>query len=152
QPAVNVRWTASLGHGTYADPVVANGLLWIGTNNYGIGDNSNAKEKDASILECFRIRDGRLLYRYFSPRLSRDLVHDWPPASLTSSPLIEGERLWFTTNRCETVCLDIGPLYRGTGEPQILWKMDMMNELGVYPRGADMGIVHYCSVAGYRKY
>src|SRR5262249_7130723 len=52
----------------------------------------------------------------------------------------------------ETVCLDIGPLYRGTGEPQILWKMDMMNELGVYPRGADMGIVHYCSVAGYRKY
>jgi hypothetical protein len=47
------------------------------------------------------------------------------------SPLVEGDRLWFTTNLSEVVCLDIAPLLKGQGEPRTVWKLDMVKELGV---------------------
>jgi outer membrane protein assembly factor BamB len=150
QPALNVRWTGALGSLTAGDPVVANGLVWVGTNNRRL--DAKTQEKDASVLLCFRESDGRLLYRYVSPRLSQGVYKDWAYASLASSPLIEGDRLWFATNRCETVCLDIGPLRRGEGEPRVLWKVDMMKELDVFPRTIPMGVCHMCSVAAYQDY
>ena len=69
----------------------------------------------------------------------------------SSSPLIEGDYLWFTTIRYETVCLDIGPLQRGEGQPKELWKVDMIKELKVFP--SDPGMAHgkTCSVAASYK-
>jgi hypothetical protein len=45
----NVKWVANLGRVTFGDPVVAGGLVWVGTNN-GHGQNI----EDASVLACFR--------------------------------------------------------------------------------------------------
>src|SRR5207249_3785081 len=60
-------------------------------------------------------------------------------------------RLFFTTNRAEVVCLDVGPLRQGKGEPRLLWKLDMRKDLGVSPVGAAMSIGHTCSIsASYR--
>jgi outer membrane protein assembly factor BamB len=57
--------------------------------------------------------------------------------------------MWFTTNRCEVVCLDVGPLKRGATEPRVVWKVDMMKQFGVFPRCAAMGLFHTSSVAVY---
>jgi len=56
--------------------------------------------------------------------------------------------MWFTTVRGETVCLDIGPLQKGTGEPREVWKVDMRKVLGVFPSLAPMGYGKTCSIAG----
>jgi outer membrane protein assembly factor BamB len=145
----NIRWSARLGTVSWGDPVIANGLVWVGTNN---GHPRDPKiSGDAAVLMCFRERDGKFLYQYVSPRLAEGRRLDWPFASLASSPLVESDRLWFCNNRCETICLDIGPLRRGSGQPRVLWKVDMRRELGVVPLGVMIGsnAIH-CSIAAYK--
>jgi RNA polymerase sigma factor (sigma-70 family) len=133
----NIKWTAQLGSRSLGNPVVAGGLIWVGTNNQNPRDP--AVTSDASVLMCFRESDGAFLYQYVSPRLPGGPICDADQASMSCSPLIEGDRLWFTTNRCEVVCLDIGPLQRGLGQPEIVWKVDMRSKLGVFPRTVLLG-------------
>ena len=147
--AENIKWTAKLGNYSIGDPVVANGLVWIGSNNDELDSND---QQDASVLLCFRESDGKRMYKYVSPRLQQGSVHDWPFAGLSCSPLVERDRLWFTTNRGEIICLDIGPLERGEKEPHLVWKVDMIHDLGIFPRGSVMNYVRLCSVAGYKDW
>ncbi|MCA9032128.1 MAG: PQQ-like beta-propeller repeat protein [Planctomycetaceae bacterium] len=151
------RWIAQLGDVSTGEPVVANGLVWVGTNN-GNPRDANQTE-DASVLMCFREHDGEFLYQYLSPRLTpaRGQVHwrrvDWPVTSLASAPLVEGDRLWFCTNRCEVICLNISQLLNGNGLPKVAWKYDMIEELGVQPRATMIGShASHSSVAGYRDF
>ncbi|WP_298859464.1 PQQ-binding-like beta-propeller repeat protein [uncultured Gimesia sp.] len=145
----NVLWSVKLGTVSCGDPVIANGLVWVGTNNDHPRDPKNSG--NASVLMCFRERDGKFLYQYVSPRLVERSRLDWSSTSLASSPLVEGDRLWFCNNRCETICLDIGPLHRATGQPRVLWKVDMRRELGVVPCGVMIGSnANHCSIAAYK--
>ncbi len=149
-PAKKIRWSGELGFVSCGDPVIADGMVWVGTNN-----GREGTEGDASVLMCFRERDGKLLYKYVSPRLPRQSSStdsgDWPITSLASSPLIERDRLWFCTNRCEVICMDIAPLKSGVGEPRIVWKVDMRRELGVVPAGVMIGShASHCSITAYQ--
>ena len=81
---------------------------------------------------CFQESDGRFLYQYVSPRLPNTLANDWPKHGMGCPPLIQGDRLWLLTNRCEAICLDIGPLRRRDGQPKIVWKVDMAKQYGVF--------------------
>src|SRR5580765_7221503 len=50
-PAKNIKWTAPLGTFTVGEPVVSDGLIWVGTNN----DRLEPDDKtDASVLVCVR--------------------------------------------------------------------------------------------------
>jgi outer membrane protein assembly factor BamB len=144
RPAWNSPWQAELGFSPSANPVVSGGLVWIGTNNFKPRD-PKVKE-DASVLMCFRARDGQFLWQYVSSRLPHGRSVDWPHTPINCSPLVEGDRLYFVTNRGEIVCLDIGPLRRGDGEPRTVWKLDMIKELGVYPATHVMAIGLTCSI------
>src|SRR5262249_17831257 len=119
-----------------------------GTNNGAPRDPSH--KNDASVLMCFRESDGKFLWQYVSPRLASGQANDWPGSSMPA-PMIEGDRLWVVTNRCETVCFDIGPLRRGEGQPKLLWKVDMINELGVFPHAAAMGMMSLCCIGASYK-
>jgi outer membrane protein assembly factor BamB len=149
QPPWNVRWTAELGSASCSSPVIAGGLVWVGTNNQRPHDPK--MKDDASVLMCFRERDGKFLWQYLSRRLEKSRTEDWPQAGLNCSPLAEGSRLYFTTNRAEVVCLDVGTLQEGKGEPRQLWKLDMRKELGVFPVGAAMNIGLTCSIGASYK-
>jgi outer membrane protein assembly factor BamB len=116
-------------------PAVADGLVWVGTNNQDPRDPS--AKQDASVLMCFRESDGKFLWQYVSPRLGRR-TQDTPGHGMGCTPLVEGDRLWLITNRCETLCLDIGPLRRGEGTPKVDWKSDMRKEFGVFPYAITM--------------
>lgn len=149
QPGKNILWTAQLGNLSYGGPVISNGLVWVGTNNMVPRDEDLTE--DAGVLMCFRERDGQFLYQYLSPRLPEGREVDWPGSSLASAPLIEGDRLWFCTNRCDVVCLDISRLLSETGQPEVLWKVDMRRELGVVPRAVMIGSqADHCSIAMFR--
>ncbi|HEY2841700.1 MAG TPA: PQQ-binding-like beta-propeller repeat protein [Pirellulales bacterium] len=144
----NILWSSRLGTMTYGDPVVVNGMVWVGTNN---GFEIAGKDQlDASVLTCFRESDGELLYSYVSPRLPQGRVHDWPQASMACSPLVENDRLWFVSNRAEVVCLDVGGLRRDGSEPKTLWKVDLIGEHGVFPRGSIMNVSRLCSITAYK--
>ncbi|HIG29210.1 MAG TPA: hypothetical protein EYQ50_16040 [Verrucomicrobiales bacterium] len=44
----NLRWSAQLGSVTWCDPVIANGLVWVGTNNEKPRDEGD--KQDAGVL------------------------------------------------------------------------------------------------------
>jgi len=148
QPARNIKWAANLGSYNCASPIVAGGLVWVGTNNKVPRDPR--VKADASVLMCFRESDGKFLWQYVSPRLDNEF-EDYPQSSLNCSPLAEGDRLYFTTNRGEVVCLDVGPLRQGKGDPRLLWKLDMRKELGVISVGLPMSIGFLCSLGASYK-
>ena len=140
--ARGVRWSTPLGSETYSSPVVAGGFVWIGTND---NKKSLSGSMPNSVLKCFRASDGAQVYEYNSPWLgTRNYDAGW--TGLGSSPLVEGDRLWITTNRSEVLCLDIGPLSLGEGMPRELWKLDFVKEFNSYPRVPLMGPPRPCSI------
>src|SRR5262245_60512913 len=72
QPAKNIKWTAQLGSFTVGDPVVSDGLVWVGTNNNRLDPNDKT---DAAVLLCIRASDGARLYAYRSPRFQGEPTH-----------------------------------------------------------------------------
>jgi outer membrane protein assembly factor BamB len=140
----NVKWVASLGSQTYGNPVVAGGMVFAGTNNEGMRDPK--QPGDRGVLMAFRESDGEFLWQATSEKLPAGRVNDWPYQGVCSSPLVEGKRLYYVTNRCEVVCLDTqgfkdgennGPYkdekFTGQNDADIIWKFDMMEEVGSQP-------------------
>jgi len=132
KPAKNIRWSAKVGNRGIGGPIVANGLVWVGTNNDAELDPKITD--DRGVLACFRESDGKFLYQYSTPRLKSDQnLADWSGNGLSCTPIAEGHKLWFMTNRREVVCLDTEPLSKGTGPAKELWKYDLVKEQKVFP-------------------
>jgi outer membrane protein assembly factor BamB len=149
----NIRWVADLGNRCCASPIVADGFVWIGTNNENPRDPKRAE--DGAVLMCFREADGKFLWQYVCPRINgnADCNQDRPTTGLGGSPLVEGDRLWFITNRGEVVCLDLSPLIRHRREPEVLWTVDMSKEWGVYRRGGRCpGNLFSSSIVGHKSW
>ena len=140
----NVKWIAALGSQSYGNPVVAGGQIYVGTNNEGVRDPKVTGDK--GILMAFRESDGEFLWQAVSDKLVAGRVNDWPYQGVCSSPLVEGDRLYYVTNRAELVCLDThgfrdgkndGPYtdekLKGEKDADIIWKFDMMEEVGSLP-------------------
>ena len=126
----NIKWSAALGSQSYGNPTVSNGLVFVGTNNENAYDKNFTK--DAGILAVFEEKTGKFLWQNLSPKLAAGRVNDWPFQGICCSPLVENNLLWYTTSRCETVCLDLSPMQAGE-KPKQVWKVDMMEQLGVFP-------------------
>jgi outer membrane protein assembly factor BamB len=124
----NVKWVAALGTTSYGNPVVAGGRVYAGTNNGAPRDPKEAG--DRGVLMCFRESDGKFLWQHTNAKLA-DSTTDWPDQGVCSSPLVEGDRLYYLTNRCELACLAADG--DGSGKAKVLWKLDMIKELGVLP-------------------
>ena len=125
----NVKWMAELGSQSYGNPVVAGGQVYAGTNNELV---RNPKEPgDRGVLMCFRESDGKFLWQHANVKLAAGRALDWPFQGVCSSPLVEGDRLYYVTNRCELVCLDTKG--DGNGGAKIIWKFDMIDEVGSSP-------------------
>ncbi len=104
--ARNIRWWASLGSQTYGNPVIADGRVFVGTNN-GAGHLKRYPSKvDLGCLLAFDEKNGEFLWQHSSEKLITGRVHDWPLQGICCAPLVEGERLWFVTSRGEVRCLD----------------------------------------------
>ena len=141
----NIRWVASLGSQTYGNPTVAKGKVFVGTNNEGLRDPK--QPGDRGVLMAFDEKTGEFLWQHTNEKLAAGRVNDWPFQGVASSALVEGDRLYYVTNRAELVCLDTegfrddgendGPYkdekLTGKENADIVWKLDMMEELGVHP-------------------
>ncbi|MFW6198374.1 MAG: PQQ-binding-like beta-propeller repeat protein [Acidobacteriota bacterium] len=139
-----IEWVADLGSQSYGNPVVADGKVFVGSNNEALYDPE--LPDDAGILLAFDEATGEFLWQHFNDKLAAGRVNDWPFQGVCSSPVVEGERLWYTTNRGTVVALDTegfrdgendGPVtdeeYQRETDADVLWEYDMMEELGAFP-------------------
>jgi outer membrane protein assembly factor BamB len=140
----NVKWVAKLGSQTYGNPVVGNGVVLVGTNNEAL---RNSKQPgDRGVLKAFRESDGEFLWQAADEKLSSGRVNDWPFQGVASSPLIVGDTFYYVNNRAELIKGDLHGFRDGTNDGpytdetftsetdvDIIWKLDMMEELGVFP-------------------
>jgi outer membrane protein assembly factor BamB len=125
----NVKWMAQLGSQSYGNPVVAGGQVYVGTNNELL---RNPKEGgDRGVLMCFRESDGKFLWQHTNEKLPAGRANDWPYQGVCSSPLVEGDLVYYVSNRCELVCLNAKG--DGAGNAKVEWKFDMMEEVGSQP-------------------
>ena len=102
----NIKWVAKLGSQSYGNPVVADGKIWVGTNNGAGWLKRYPAETDLGCLLCFNEADGKFLWQHSSEKLPTGRVHDWPLQGICCAPYVEGKRLWFVTSRGEVLCLD----------------------------------------------
>ena len=140
----NIRWSMPLGSETYGNPVVANGKVYVGTNNGNGYIKQYPNTVDLGVLLCFDDKDGTMLWQHSSEKLPTGRVHDWPNQGICCAPMIDGDRLWYVTSRGEVVCLDTegfndnendGPFTKepneNKNEADVVWKLDMMAKLNV---------------------
>jgi outer membrane protein assembly factor BamB len=128
----NIKWKAAIGSKSYGNPVVAGGLVFVGSNNEAFYDK--AISADGGNELCFSEKDGKFLWQHYNAKLAAGRVNDWPQEGLCATATVEGDRIYYPTNRCEMWCWDISPLRSGSGgKPKELWHVDMMSELGVFP-------------------
>lgn len=106
EQGTNIKWSVPLGSQTYGHPIIANGKVFVGTNNGHGYLKRYPDDVDLGVLLCFRESDGEFLWQHCSEKLSTGRVHDWPEQGICSAPVAESDRLWFVMNRGEVVCLD----------------------------------------------
>jgi outer membrane protein assembly factor BamB len=140
----NIKWVAALGSQSYGNPVVAGGVVLVGTNNEALRDPKQGG--DRGVLMAFREADGEFLWQATFEKLASGRANDWPFQGIASSPLVIGEVAYFTSNRGQIVAADIQGFHdkendgavkdeklTGTHDPDIIWVFDMMEEVGAFP-------------------
>jgi outer membrane protein assembly factor BamB len=125
----NVKWVAQLGSQSYGNPVIAGGQVYVGTNNELVRDPKEGG--DRGVLMAFRESDGEFLWQHTNAKLASGRANDWPFQGVCSSPLVEGDILYYVTNRSEIIALDTHG--DATKHAKVIWKFDMMEEVGSEP-------------------
>ncbi len=134
--AQNVVWASALGSQSYGNPVVANGQVCVGSNNGAGYLKRYPASIDLGVLLCFNEKDGKFLWQHSNEKLPTGRVHDWPLQGVCATPLVEGDRLWYVTNRGEVICLDTKGFYDNkdngpvTNEPGRLFDVNRSEEPG----------------------
>ncbi|MEM6453972.1 MAG: PQQ-binding-like beta-propeller repeat protein [Acidobacteriota bacterium] len=139
---MNVKWSEPVGSQSYAGPVIQGNLLLIGTNNEGERDEKI--QGDKGVVMAFEVDSGKFLWQIVHDKLPEAKLHDWPLQGVCSTPIIEGDIAYYTSNRAEVVAIDLAGLangnqgmtdetYKDDKKGDILWSLDMMAELDVFP-------------------
>lgn len=161
--AKNVRWGVHLGSAAYGNPTVAEGRVFVGTDDLTVTEDSRFSRSRGGLVKCFEEKSGALMWQLVVPERQGGL----PPGALfthqylgiLSSPTVEDGRVYVVTSADQVVCLDIhgqadgndGPFtdearyMAGEGQPpieltakdaDIVWCFDLIQELGVVPHDA----------------
>jgi outer membrane protein assembly factor BamB len=150
-----VKWKEPLGSRAYGGPTVAAGKVFVGTNNENprnkrdrgkaTDDDPDGPPLDKGIVMCFDEKTGKFLWQMVHDKLESGQVNDWPREGVCASPTVAGDRVFYTSNRCEVVCLDMNGFLDGKNdgfqkEPHqdktdadVIWSVDMIKEFKVFP-------------------
>lgn len=149
-----LKWKAQLGSRAYGGPIIAGGKIFCGTNNENPRNNRDRKKAtdddpkgppdDKGVVMCFDEKTGDFLWQGIFDKLPGGQVRDWPHEGICSTPVVDGDRVYFTTNRCTVVCADFngfangnqgfqGEKYKDKTDIDIIWEYDMIKELNVFP-------------------
>ncbi len=134
--AKNVKWGRKLCDAIYSTPVIAGGRVFVG-----------GLRGDSGVLLCLKEQTGEILWQWEAPaKVLPNRIDGWEigiaiyPRMLgvCSSPLVDGERVYFVTHDFKVLCLDVAG-NAGRRTAKIVWKYDMWSRLGVFPSDAANG-------------
>ena len=157
----NVRWATRLGTYIYGNPTVAAGRVFVGTDDSLLSGDARLRPTKGGMVQCLDEATGRVLWRLATPNRGKDRLppqgfYTQQQCGTCSSPAIVGRRAYVVSSACEIVCLDVDGLANGndgpfqdegrymvgpgkppvalqTGDADILWVCDLVDELGVCP-------------------
>ena len=152
-------WKADLGTKAYGGPIVSGGKIFVGTNNQRPRNPERDVERakdgaiepiDRGVVMCFDEKSGKFLWQSVHKKLESGRVNDWPEEGVCSTPTVEGDKVYFVSNRCTVVCLDANgfangnqgfqdELFKDANDADVLWEFDMMKELKVFPHNMSAG-------------
>lgn len=150
----HLKWVTKLGSQTYGTPTIADGRVYVGTNNESPRDPNHVGDRGNMMV--FDEKTGEYLWQLVVPKLGAGKVSDWEFLGICSSATIVGNRGYVVTNRCEILCFDVEgmangnqgiqteggymagpgkePVKVGAKDADIIWIFDMRgDELGVFP-------------------
>lgn len=141
----HVLWSVQLGTSAFGSPVAGAGRVFIGAGNE-VRHRATITEKCGTLL-ALDASDGKLLWQDHSPNLGRQA--DFLLPTTTSTPLLEGDRIYYVTAQCQVRCLDVagfsddqndGPYVAEADTAKTaadrIWELDMAARLGVFPHEA----------------
>jgi outer membrane protein assembly factor BamB len=120
----NIKWSAELGTRSYGAPVIADGKVFVGTNNGKPRDPAIKGTKAA--LMCFNEADGKFLWQAVHEVPLSDLNCMTARYGLWSTPCVQGGRHYYVTPNCKVICAE-----NDTGKA--VWHFDLMEKLKVAP-------------------
>jgi outer membrane protein assembly factor BamB len=157
----NVRWVTKLGTFICGNPTVSDGRVFVGTDDESLQHDPRLKRTRGGMIWCLDEKTGGLLWRLPVParpkdRLPVDAHYGQQNLGVCSSPAVAGDRVYVVTNAAEILCLDVhgqangnhgpfmdeGQYIAGAHNPpvalektdgDILWKYDLVDDLGVCP-------------------
>ncbi len=140
----NVKWVAEIGSQSYGNPVIAEGKVYLGTNNELLRDPE--QDGDRGVVMVFNEADGKFLWQITHPKLAAGRVNDWPEQGVCSSPAVKDGMVYYVSNRAEVLALDAegfmdgendGPYkdeeHTSETDGDIVWSLNMYDDLGVFP-------------------
>jgi outer membrane protein assembly factor BamB len=153
-----VLWKAQLGSRSYGGPIISGGKIFVGTNNKGARNPRDTRKNaegevetlDKGILMCFEEKTGKFLWQAVHDKLPGGNVVDWPEIGLCSTPTVEGDRVYYVSNRCTIICADVNGFangndgiqteqYKTPTDVDVIWEYDLMKGHDVFPHNASTG-------------
>lgn len=155
----NVRWAARLGSYAYGNPVVSQGRILVGTDVKTLSTDSRFKGyTKGGLVKCLDEATGKLLWQLVTPErknLPENMYYRQQHLGTCSSATVDGDRVYVLTCAAEILCLDLegqkngnqgpyldeGQYMAGLGktpvpvkstDADIIWRYDVIQELGVY--------------------
>src|SRR6266446_6163063 len=119
-----VRWSAELGTKVYGGPIVADGKVFVGTNNATPRD-PKVKGANKAVLMAFDAAKGTFLWQIVHDIPPLDFLSDVMTFGLLSTPVVDGKFLYYVLPSGEVVC--------ASTDGKVQWTYDTLKELGVYP-------------------
>src|SRR5262249_50308491 len=130
----NIKWVADIGDRGYGCPLIADGRIFVSTNNARPRD-PKVKGLRALIM-CFAEKDGKFLWQATHDMAPPDVDQQAKQDGMCSTPTVDGDRLYFVTPGCKVVSARVD-------NGQTAWSYDLMKELKVFP-----GIINACAPLG----
>jgi outer membrane protein assembly factor BamB len=97
-------------------------------------------------MMAFDATTGEFLWQSAHGKLSAGRVHDWPLQGVCSGAYVDGDRMWYVSNRAELICVDTegfrdgendGPVkdekFTSEKDGDVVWRFDMIAEVGTFP-------------------
>jgi outer membrane protein assembly factor BamB len=160
--AENVRWVARLGSATYGNPTVADGRVYVGTDDISLAGDKRFKRTRGGLVQCLDEASGKRLWRLVVPERTgypKGMLFGHQHLGTCSSPTVEGDRVYVVTSAAEIVCLDVNgqadgndgpfkdegrymvpsddqPVAIAADDADVIWRYDPIDELTVRPHDA----------------
>jgi outer membrane protein assembly factor BamB len=159
-PETDAKWRAQLGSRAYGGPIIAGGKIFCGTNNENprnkrdrgkaTDDDPMGPPLDKGVLMCFDEKTGNFIWQAVHDKLESGIVNDWIHEGLCSTPIVEGDRVYYCSNRCTVVCADVNGFangnqgvqdekYKDKTDADFIWEVNMIKDLNVFPHNMTAG-------------